>query len=213
MTCAPIMRLSQVQTFKEIYMFYRPEEGHGLPHNPFNALITPRPIAWVSTRGPSGDNLAPFSFFAPAAYVPPQLSFCSTGTKDTLVNIRESGVFAVNMVGEADLQAMSASSAALSAEIDEFDLSGTEKSPCLTIDCPRVAQAVATLECRLIQIVPLKGRDNLMVLGEVTGIHMRDDCLVNGRFSPERFAPLARMGYRDYTIVRDTFEHLRPGEG
>ena len=87
-------------------MFYRPADGHGLPHNPFNAIVTPRPIGWISTRGADGsDNLAPYSFFNGVAYVPPQVMFASTGakddqdgTKDSVANIRETGVFCVNVV-------------------------------------------------------------------------------------------------------------------
>lgn len=193
-------------------MFYRPEEGHGLPHNPFNAIVTPRPIGWISTTGSNGDNLAPYSFFNAIAYVPPQVMFASTGAKDSLANVQETGVFAVNIVAADMLHQMSDTSAALPHGVDEFQTAGLTKAACETIACPRVADAPAVLECRMTQIIPLKGRDNFLILGEVTGIHLRDDCVVNGRFDPARFHPLARMGYRDYTIVRETFELLRPGE-
>lgn len=193
-------------------MFYRPEDGHGLPHNPFNALVTPRPIGWIATRGPQGDNLAPYSFFNAVAYVPPQVMFASTGVKDSLTNIRQSGVFAVNVVGEAHLHAMSESSAAFPPEVDEFTRTGVPKAECTTIPCPRVADAPATLECRVTEIITLKGRDNFLVLGEVTGIHLHDTCLREGRFDPTLYRPVARMGYRDYTIVRDVFELTRPSE-
>mgnify|MGYP005989099371 CR=1 FL=1 len=83
-------------------MFYRPEDGHGLPHNPFNAIVSPRPIGWISTRGAMGDNLAPYSFFNAVAYVPPQVMFSSTSskddrgdTKDTVAQLRERGEFCV----------------------------------------------------------------------------------------------------------------------
>lgn len=193
-------------------MFYRPEDGHGLPHNPFNAIVSPRPIGWISTTGSHGDNLAPYSFFNATAYVPPQVMFASTGVKDSLLNIRETGVFAVNIVSEALLEAMNASSDALPRNADEFDLAGLQKAPCTTIACPRVLGAPATLECRLTQEVALKGRDNVLVLGEVTGVHLRDDCMVDGRFDVTRFNPVARLGYRDYTVVREVFERARPGE-
>ncbi len=193
-------------------MFYRPAQGHGLPHNPFNAIVTPRPIGWISTRGSKGDNLAPYSFFNAAAYSPPQVTFASTGVKDSLTNIRDTRVFAVNVVAEAMFHAMSATSADLAPEIDEFAHAGVAKADCTTIPCPRVADAPATLECELIDIITLRGRNNFLILGEVTGIHLRDDCLIDGRFDVTRFNPVARLGYRDYTIVRDLVELRRPDE-
>ena len=201
-------------------MFYRPADGHGLPHNPFNAIVTPRPIGWISTRGADGrDNLAPYSFFNAVAYTPPQVMFASTstkpdrdGTKDSVGNIRETGVFAVNIVEYAMRDAMNQSSGAWDREVDEFELAGIEKAGCETIDCPRGALAPATLECRVTQIVTLEGKANFAVFGEVTGVHMRDDCLVDGEFDVLRFNPLSRMGYRDYTVVREKFSLKRPGE-
>ena len=193
-------------------MFYRPADGHGLPHNPFNAIVTPRPIGWIATRGPQGDNLAPYSFFNAAAYSPPQVTFASTGVKDSLTNIRATGVFSVNIVAAAMLHPMSETSASLPAEVDEFAQAGVEKAECAVIDAPRVADAPATLECTVVEIIPLRGRDNFLVIGEVVGIHLRDDCLVAGRFDVTRFQPLARMGYRDYAVVSEVFELRRPGE-
>lgn len=201
-------------------MFYRPADGHGLPHNPFNALVSPRPIGWISTRGSDGsENLAPYSFFNAVAYVPPQVMFSSTGAKpdreggkDSLANIRDTGVFCVNVVSKALLMAMNTSSGPWDKEVDEFSLAALERAPCETIDCSRVAAAPAALECRLTQIVPLAGRNNTMVIGEVTGIHLDDACLIDGRFAYETFTPVGRLGYRDYAYVGDTFELARPGE-
>ncbi|NVK60262.1 MAG: flavin reductase family protein [Rhodobacteraceae bacterium] len=200
-------------------MFYRPEEGHGLPHNPFNAIVTPRPIGWISTRGALGDNLAPYSFFNAVAYVPPQVMFASTSTKedrgdtkDSVAQLRESGVFCVNIVEEAMRDAMNATSGPWQAGQDEFDLAGIEKAECRTIDCPRVAAAPAALECKVVQVVQLPGAANFVTFGEVTGVHMRDDCLVNGRFDVTRFRPLSRLGYRDYATVTEVFELKRPGD-
>jgi flavin reductase (DIM6/NTAB) family NADH-FMN oxidoreductase RutF len=200
-------------------MFYRPADGHGLPHNPFNAIVTPRPIGWIATRGRLGDNLAPYSFFNAVAYAPPQVMFASTGRKpdrpagkDSAAQAEETGVFCVNIVGLAARDAMNATSAALPAGVDEFAAAGVDKAECLTIDCPRVADAPAALECRVTAVLPLRGRDNILVLGEVTGVHLRDDCLAGGRFDVTRFAPLARLGYRDYAVVREIFELPRPGE-
>ncbi|RAZ86827.1 flavin reductase family protein [Cereibacter johrii] len=194
-------------------MFYRPEDGHGLPHNPFNAIVSPRPIGWISTRGPEGDNLAPYSFFNAVAYVPPQVMFASTGAKDSLAALRASGVFCVNIVEEAALARMNATSAAVPRGTDEFLAADVPKDECRTIPCPRVADAPASLECRVTQVIELLGRDNFLILGEVTGVHLRDDCLRDGRFDVTAFRPMARLGYRDYAVVREVIELSRPGEG
>lgn len=201
-------------------MFYRPEDGHGLPHNPFNAIITPRPIGWISTRDGTGhDNLAPYSFFNGVAYVPPQVMFASTGvkddvegTKDSVANIRETGVFCVNIVEYAARDAMNLSSATLPHSVDEFAHAEIEKAPCDVIDCTRVAGAPASMECRMTQIVKIEGASNYVVFGEVVGIHLRDDCIVEGRFDVRQYQPLSRLGYRDYTRVTEVFEILRPDD-
>jgi flavin reductase (DIM6/NTAB) family NADH-FMN oxidoreductase RutF len=201
-------------------MFYRPGEGHGLPHNPFNAVVAPRPIGWISTRGADGaENLAPYSFFNAVAYVPPQVMFASTsakpdrdGTKDSVANIAETGVFCVNVVEYAARAAMNATSGPWPREVDEFDHAGLARAPCETIPCARVAGAPAALECRLTRILELPGEANRVVFGEVTGVHLRDDCLKDGRFDITAFQPLARCGYRDYAVVREVFELKRPGE-
>ena len=201
-------------------MFYRPADGHGLPHNPFSAILAPRPIAWVSTRGGDGtENLAPYSFFNAVAYTPPQVMFASTGRKpdrargkDSLANIEETRVFCINVVEYAAREAMNRSSGPWPKETDEFTLGGVERTPCDTIACSRVAHAPASLECRLTQVIDLLGPGNHLILGEVIGVHLRDDCLVDGRFDVTRFQPVARLGYRDYAVVREVFEMTRPGE-
>lgn len=190
-------------------MFYRPAEGHPLPHSPLAAIVSPRPIGWISTRGPAGDNLAPYSFFNLVSYDPPQVIF-SGDPRDTVMNVRESGVFAVNVVAAAALAAMNATSARVARGVDEFALAGVAKAECETIPCPRVADAPAVLECRLMHLLELKGRNNTLVVGEVTGIHLRDDCVVDGRFDVTRFHPVGRLGYRDYVVVRDLIELQRP---
>lgn len=201
-------------------MFYRPEDGHGLPHNPFNAIITPRPIAWISTRDAKGrDNLAPYSFFNGVAYTPPQVMFSSTGakpdqdnTKDTTANIAATGVFCVNVVEYAMRDAMNVTSGTYSHDTDEFDLAGLEKADCDTINCARIAGAPASLECKLTQIVDLKGESNKVIFGEVIGVHLRDDCLKDGIFDVTRYQPLARLGYRDYAVVTELFSLARPDD-
>ncbi|MDD9920716.1 MAG: flavin reductase family protein [Boseongicola sp.] len=201
-------------------MFYRPEDGHGLAHNPFNAIVTPRPIGWISTRGSDGtDNLAPYSFFNAVAYVPPQVMFASTSakadrgdTKDSVGNIRDTGVFTVNVVEYAMRDVMNVSSGPWGRDVDEFSHASVEKAECTVIDCPRVAGSPASLECRLTEIVTLKGDHNFLVLGEVVGVHLRDDCVSDGRFNVLKYQPLTRLGYRDYSRITELFELKRPGE-
>ncbi len=201
-------------------MFYEPKNGHGLPHNPFNAIVTPRPIGWIATRGADGsDNLAPYSFFNAVAYDPPQVMFASTSakpdrgdTKDSVANIRDTGVFAVNIVSFALRDAMNTTSGPWGKDTDEFVLADLEKVGCDTINCARVAASPATLECKLTQIVQLPGAANFAVFGEVTGVHMRDYCMVDGMFDVKQFSPMARLGYRDYATVRETFSLTRPGD-
>ena len=182
-------------------MFYRPEDGHGLPHNPFNAVVTPRLIGWISTRGADGrENLAPYSFFNAVAYVPPQVLFASTGTKP------------VNSVEYGMRDAMNLTSGPWAREEDEFAKAGIARAECETIGCSRVAGAPANLECRVTRIVRLEGAANFAVFGEVTGVHLRDDCLKDGIFDVLSYQPLTRLGYRDYARITELFSLKRPGE-
>ena len=194
-------------------MFYKPQDGHGLPHNPFSAIITPRPIGWISTRSANGiDNLAPYSFFNGIAYTPPQVMFASTDWKDSVGNIKETGVFCVNIVEYAARDVMNVTTEHFPPDVDEFERSGAVRAACETIPCPRVGDAPASLECRASDVVTLKGHDNYLILGEVSGIHLRDDCLRDGRFDVTTFRPLARLGYRDYLAVTEIFALARPDD-
>jgi len=201
-------------------MFYRPEDGHGLPHNPFNAIVAPRPIGWISTRGANGrENLAPYSFFNAVAYVPPMVMFASTsakpdrdGTKDSMANLRETGVFCVNVVSEALTDPMNRTSGPWPKETDEFADAGLARLPCERIACSRVAEAPASLECEVVQIVELPGAANLVAFGQVVGVHIRDEYLTDGRFDLRKVRPLSRLGYRDYAVVENPFTLARPGD-
>lgn len=201
-------------------MFYQPKDGHGLPHNPFNAIIAPRPIAWISTRSQDGiANLAPYSFFNGTAYFPPQVMFATTSDKfdqpegkDSLANIRATGVFCINIVEAAMTDAMNISTEAFPKEVDEFARAGLAAVACQTIDCPRIENAPASLECVLTDIHKIRGEANYVTFGEVTGIHLRDDCLIEGKFDVTTFQPLARLGYRDYSKVTEAFTLARPDE-
>ncbi|MEL7462908.1 MAG: flavin reductase family protein [Pseudomonadota bacterium] len=205
-------------------MFYRPgRDDHGLPRNPFNALITPRPIAWIVARDAAGvDNLAPFSFFNGAAYEPPIVSTAFTGAKlgdlkgerkDTLANIEATGVYSVNIVPTALKDAMNASAAHLAAGESEFAAAGVTNLPCAEIACGRVAESPAVMECELVQVVDLPNEGpgrNATIFGKVVGVHISDEILKDGFVDPTAYAPLARMGYLDYASITDIFTLKRP---
>ena len=201
----------------ELTMFYEPKTGHGLPRNPFKAIVAPRPIGWISTRDAQGrDNLAPYSYFNAVNDSPPQVIFAGGDGKadrplhkDSISNVLETGVFCVNLVSLDLAEPMNLSSKALAAGEDEFAFAGLEKAPCQTIACARVAAAPAALECRLLQIIPLLGESH-MVLGEVIGVHIRDEMIRDGRLDVLRYKPLSRLGYHDYAAVERTFEMRRP---
>ncbi|MDZ7906288.1 MAG: flavin reductase family protein [Cypionkella sp.] len=193
-------------------MFYQPKDGHGLPHNPFSAIVAPRPIGWISTRAERGDNLAPYSFFNAVAYAPPQVIFAG-GMKDTIRNVQQTGVFAVNLVARAQLEAMNATSAKFPHGVDEFARAGVARAECQMINCPRVAASPATLECQMTQIVPLQGADDFLVIGTVVGVHIDPACMDDqGRFSPAIFGQMARLGYQDYAEIRGGLTLRRPDD-
>ncbi|NNU79738.1 flavin reductase family protein [Halovulum dunhuangense] len=202
-------------------MFYRPGiDPHGLPHNPFKAMVTPRPIGWISSQDAGGRvNLAPYSFFNALSDDPPMVMFSNTGTKpdqpfakDSVANIRATGEFVCNIVGLAMKDAMNATSGSYPADVDEFDLAGLEKEPSQLVAPPRVRGVPGALECRLWKIVELPGKANVMVIGEVVGIHIDEAMLRDGIFDVLRFNPLARLGYRDYATVTEVFSLNRPGQ-
>ena len=203
-------------------MFYRPGEPHGLPHNPFNALVVPRPIGWISSLDAHGRaNLAPYSFFNAVAYFPPQVIFSGTGAhaagglKDSIANIEATGAFVCNLATEALARAMNLTSAAAPRETDEFELAGLTKAPSAVVAPPRVAESPAQLECELVRVVELATTDpvaapNRLVIGRVVGIHIDDAVMTDGRVDYAKLQPLARLGYMDYAPVREVFEMDRP---
>jgi flavin reductase (DIM6/NTAB) family NADH-FMN oxidoreductase RutF len=205
-------------------MFYRPADGHGLPHDPFKAIVTPRPIGWISTLDAQGRaNLAPFSFFNGCGDAPPMVMFAQTGrksrpepVKDSIANIRETGEFACNIVSQALKEAMNLSSGTYQPEVDEFELAGLTKAPGKAIATPHVAEAPAVLECRLVKIVDdlpswREHAFNIMIIGEVVGVHIDDAIVKDGRVDVLGYNPVARMGYKDYTTVTDIWAMERPG--
>ncbi|MEM7300335.1 MAG: flavin reductase family protein [Pseudomonadota bacterium] len=190
--------------------------NHGLAHNPFKAIVAPRPIGWISSRSASGEaNLAPYSFFNGVGSIPPLVMFSSDGVKDSLKNVEETGVFACNFVSRDHTDEMNATSAPAPRGVSEFDLAGLEMVVCEKIECDRVKSAYAVLECKVLQIVNPTDVDgnptpSHIVIGQVLGIHVDEAVITDGRFDVAKARPLARLGYMDYAHVEEKFELLRP---
>ena len=168
--------------------YYEPSAGHGLPHDPMNSIVGPRPIGWVSTLGSSGvRNLAPYSFFNMFCYRPPIIGFCSTSAKDSLRNVQESGEFVWNLATRDLADRMNTSSAAVPYEVDEFELAGLTPAPSRLVRPARVAESGVNLECKVTEIVRLKDRhggqtSSWVVFGEVVAVHIRRSLLKDGLF-------------------------------
>ena len=192
---------------------------HGLPHDPFKAIVTPRPIGWVGSKAIDGTlNLAPYSYFNAVADRPYYVTIGSNGLKDTMANIEETGVFTVSLATEALFDHMNGSSVASGPEIDEFALTGATPQMGKFVDAPFVAESPAAFECKLYQIIDLPGanRDkktgNFVILAQVVGTYINDDFITDGRFDTRKARPLARCGYMDYAVIgsENMFETNRP---
>ena len=201
-------------------MFYTPAAGdHGLPHDPFKAIIAPRPIGWISSMDGQGRlNLAPYSFFNAFSTRPPIVGFSSEGAKDSVSFVRETGEFVCNLVTFDLREAMNATSAPLPRGENEFAHAGLEAEPSRLVRPPRVKGVPAALECRLTEIVTMKtaagnALDSFLVLGEVVGVHIDDRYLRDGRFDTAAARPIARCGYADYAVVTELFSIARPPGG
>lgn len=191
--------------------FYRPSEGHRLPHNPFKAIIAPRPIGWIGTRSADGiNNLAPYSFFNAFSEQPPIVGFSSIGRKDSLANAEATGFFTWNLATYALREQMNASSEGALAEVDEFELTGLTAVDSDVVDAPYVGEAKVSFECvttQIIQIENAKGQaqEIWLLLGEVVGVHIKEDMLVNGLYQTAAAKPLMRGGgLRDFFVVDDS---------
>lgn len=198
--------------------FYQPAQGHGLPHDPFNSIVGPRPIGWISTRSAEGRfNLAPYSFFNAFNYTPPIIGFASIGEKDTLRNILATGEFVWNLVTRPLAEAMNASCAAVGPEVDEFALAGLAPAASRCVAPPRVAASPVSFECRRTQVLQLQGADGRavptwLVLGEVVGVHIARHLLVNGIYQTAAAEPVLRGGGpADYFALGERFLMRRPG--
>ncbi len=201
-------------------MFYATADGHpGLAIDPFKAIVAPRPIAWISTIDAEGRvNLAPYSYFNAIAADPPMVLFSSDGWKDTVAACAETREFVVNLATFDLAEALNDCSKPLPRGVSEFDHVGLAEAPSRLVRPPRVAVAAAALECRVVEIFNPKTADgrptgNHVVIGEVVGVHLRDDCMVDGRFDMVRAGTIARCGYSDFVHVTEVFRMARPKGG
>jgi flavin reductase (DIM6/NTAB) family NADH-FMN oxidoreductase RutF len=197
-------------------MFYDAiRNAHGLALDPFKAVVVPRPIGWISTVSKTGvNNLAPYSFFNAFADDPNYVAFGSGGRKDTLTNVADTGVFALNLATWDLREAMNASSATVPPDVDEFKLAGLTATPCQMIAAPRVLESPVTLECRHFQTVNLPDDvgnvSDYLVIGRVVGVHIDDRYIVDGRVDTAAMKPIARLGYSEYATVDTVWRMRRP---
>lgn len=199
-------------------MHYDPRvNDHGLPHDPFKALVAPRPIGWISSLSPAGvANLAPYSYFNAICDHPHLVMFSSAGAKDSRRNVEATGEFVCNLATYALRAVMNASSAMVPPEVSEFDHAGIAAAPSVRVRPPRVAASPVALECLYVKSVPLAGADGrpglyTAVIGEVVHIHIDESVIVGGLVDLTLAQPIARCGYKQYAHVDALFEMARPG--
>jgi flavin reductase (DIM6/NTAB) family NADH-FMN oxidoreductase RutF len=202
--------------------FYEPHLGHGLKHDPFNAIVGPRPIGWVSSRSDSGVlNLAPYSFFNAFNYVPPLIGFSSIGRKDSLNNIEANGEFVWNLVTRRLAEAMNQTCEGVPPEVDEFALAGLTPAPSRLLSVPRVLESPVSFECRCTQILQMQNLqgekvDTWMVFGQVVGVHIDERLISNGVYDTANAGHVLRGGGpADYFTIgpEQLFKIYRPESG
>jgi flavin reductase (DIM6/NTAB) family NADH-FMN oxidoreductase RutF len=200
-------------------IFYEPDarDRELLPHDPFKAIVAPRPIGWISTLGPERElNLAPYSFFNAIGENPPMVAFSSTGAKHSATFAGGAGEFVWNLATWDLREQMNLTSATLPRGESEFEHAGLEPAPSRLVAPPRVAASPCALECRVVHTVELgdvdgKPADQFLVVGQVVGVHIDEGAIRDGRVDTAGVRPIARCGYRgDYAVVDELFEMLRP---
>jgi len=198
-------------------MFYRADEAHDLPFDPFKAIVAPRPIGWIGTLNADGvPNLGPYSFFAALSSRPHMIGFSSEGLKHSPRNARDRGEFTFSLATLALAGAMNASSAGLPDGANEFAAAGLEMGRSRLIAAPFVKDSPTALECKTVQFMELtdingRATDRFFIIGQVVAVHIRDEFIVDGRFDTARAQPLSRAGYQDYATVTEVWEMRRPG--
>ena len=199
---------------------YEPGQGHGLRHDPFNAIVGPRPIGWISTVDADGvANLAPYSFFNAFNYTPPIIGFSTIGWKDSVANVAATGVFCWSLATKALAREMNLTCAPAPPQIDEFDVAGLTRGPSRRIAAPRVLESPVNFECQLTQLIQLQGLDGApvktwLVLGEVVTVWIDRAFIRDGLYQTAAARPILRAGRMgDYAEITPgaMFEMTRPG--
>jgi flavin reductase (DIM6/NTAB) family NADH-FMN oxidoreductase RutF len=199
-------------------MFYEPHSRDRalLPHDPFKAIVAPRPIGWISSISAEGAvNLAPYSFFNAVGSNPPLVMFSSEGYKDTATNIEVVREFVCNLATYDLRDQMNASSAPLPRGQNEFVAAGLTEAPSRLVKPPRVAESPAALECKVLQIIRPELLDgttspSVIVIGQVVGVHIDPAYVINGQFDMVKARTIARAGYADYVEADSVFALQRP---
>ena len=192
---------------------------HGLRHDPFKAIVAPRPIGWISTLDAQGRaNLAPYSFFNAVSDNPHIVMFSSSGWKHSVANIEATGEFVCNLATYELREQMNQSSAPYDAGVSEFEATGLTPVASSVVKAPRVGETPIALECRHLQTIRLEDlegtpSDRWMVLGQVVSVHIDDAVISDGLIDVTRLRPLARLGYRDFSVVDEVFQMTRPKGG
>lgn len=193
-------------------MYYTADESHGLPFDPFKAIIAPRPIGWIGSQSPDGHiNLAPYSFFNAVSAKPNIIGFSSTGLKDSAYNVIETGEFTFSLATRPLAEKMDQSSRNLGSNVNEFEYVGLTMEPSRLILPPFVSESPAALECKVTTNLRLKDlngdeTDAYMIFGQVVATHIKDEFIRDGRFDTARAQPIARCGYKDYATVENVWE-------
>jgi flavin reductase (DIM6/NTAB) family NADH-FMN oxidoreductase RutF len=198
-------------------LFYETAKNdHGLPRDPFKAIVSPRPVGWITSMSVKGEiNLAPYSFFNAVSDDPPIVMFSSDGYKDSLTFVAETKEFVCNFANFELRSAVVETSATFARGVNEMAAARLAPAPSRLVRPPRVAAAPAALECKLLQIVALDNLDGQpvdrhVVFGQVVGVHIDDRFLRDGRLDTAVMQPIARCGYSDYAVVERVFAIARP---
>lgn len=197
-------------------MFYTADQSHGLPFDPFKAIIAPRPIGWIGSIDPEGRvNLAPYSFFNAINSRPNLIAFSSEGLKHSARNAQATGEFTFSLATLPLAKQMNLSSASLADGQNEFDFAGLTMAPSQIVCPPYVGESPAALECKLVQSIALTDLDgrptgSYLTIGQVVATHIKDEFLRDGRFDAVKAQTIARCGYNDYATVGEQWELTRP---